>query len=137
MHVRPIKGFEAFSDAYRSGRRVSAGLLLLSVTLRSRAPRAVDPGVVLIGVTVSKRMAKKAVVRSRIRRLLREALRFSIRDHASEIERATIATIVAVVRSAPSHPALITLEDIQPLVDQLLLRVLGECNTLSTDERPS
>lgn len=136
MTVRPIKGFEAFSDAYRSGRRVSAGLLLLSVTLRSRTPLTVEPDVVLIGVTVSKRMAKKAVVRSRIRRLLREALRFSVREHALEIERAAIATIVAIVRSAPSHPALIALEDIQPLVEQLLLRVLGECNTPSTDDRP-
>lgn len=136
MTVRPIKGFEAFSDAYRSGRRVSAGVLLLSVTLRSRTSLVVEPDVVLIGVTVSKRMAKKAVVRSRIRRLLREALRFSIREHAVEIERATIATIVAIVRSAPSHPALISLEDIQPLVEQLLLRVLGECNTPSTDDRP-
>lgn len=102
----------------------------MSVTVRRTDHPSTDE--VLTGVSISKRSARKAVVRTRVRRLLRVALRSSIERHATAVEDKGVVSVIAILRDAPTHPSLIGLADVQPLVEQLLLRILRECKTPSS-----
>lgn len=71
------------------------------------------------GVTVSKKVAKKAVVRNRIKRLMRESLRTATKEF--EIKKLLpIKKIIISYFSAPKHPMQISLNDVLPAVKNLL-----------------
>jgi len=105
MVVRPLKGYRSFEDVLRSGRRVTSGPLLLAALPGQASERQT-----MLGVGVPKRVARKAVTRNRIKRLLRLAFRTSC---AGELARLEGAHVVCLWRNAPEHPALISLPDVE------------------------
>jgi len=130
MVLRPLKGYRTFSTAFEKGNRFVSGPLVLSVVYHP-ADTVVD-GHIGFGVTVSRRKARTAVMRNRIRRLLREAIRASVARYEGPCRDSRIATIVAVWRSTPAAPMLLRLHHVQPIVDTLLQRALAACMDVPT-----
>lgn len=115
MVLRPLKGYRSFEEVLRSGRRVTSGPLLLAAL-----PNEASSEVTFVGVGVPKRVAPKAVVRNRIKRLMRASVR------ACMLESGTLQTGLRVVllwRSAPTHPAEIDLADVQRYVAKGLTKL--------------
>lgn len=127
MDVRPLKGNDAVAAALRSPLRLSSGPLAVTVTT-AEAPTATLRYV----VSSSKRVVRRAVIRNRIKRLLRESLRKVARIHGELYAQAGLSTIVAIWRTAPSANVRIRLADVEPHV----LTVLQQAATRSTS-RPS
>ena len=123
MKVRPLKGFGAFSAVLRRGDRTSVGPV--SITVGSDAATG-NPGTLYLGVTVSKRTAPKASVRTRIRRLLREAVRSFAVQNNKALSEAHINTMVLIWRNAPSKPSLIHFQDVEPVVHQAIHKAIGK-----------
>jgi ribonuclease P protein component len=115
MVLRPLKGYRSFEEVLRSGRRVTSGPLLLAAM-----PNDGSSDVTFVGVGVPKRVAPKAVVRNRIKRLMRVSIR------ACLLESSTLHAGVRVVllwRSAPKHPSEIALADVQHYVRKGLAKL--------------
>ena len=105
MVVRPLKGYRSFEDVLRSGRRVTSGPHLLAAL-----PGQSTDQQTLLGVGVPKRVARKAVTRNRIKRLLRTAFDSTFAGGLPQLDG---ARLVCLWRNAPEHPALISLPDVE------------------------
>jgi ribonuclease P protein component len=127
MIARPVKGHRTFSDAFLKGQRVKAGPLTLSVRCVALGEHP-HPGEIRYGVTVARGRARSAVIRNRIKRLLRESIRRAVRTHAAAFARCGVETVIAVWGTAPRSPGRITLHDVQPHLDHLLAKVLTACS---------
>lgn len=73
-------------------------------------------------VTVRKKMAKKAVVRNRIKRLLRVSFRQVFDEIAAKGQESAMSHIVIVWQNAPKHPGLINLDIVLPVARKLINR---------------
>lgn len=125
MVVRPLKGQGAFNDVMRSGRRTTSGPLSLTAAF-SGDRSSVET--FSFGVTIGKRTAKHAVVRNRVKRLLREAVRRSVPARSQALSQAGIHTVVLVWRSAPKAPMLLRLSDVHPHVAAALDQAISVCS---------
>jgi len=83
-----------------------------------------------LGVSVGKRTAPTAVMRVRLRRLLREAARAVIDRHDQELRNHHVSALILVWRQAPSHPRKIGLEHVVDSVESVMTTALG---TLDAD----
>jgi ribonuclease P protein component len=147
VRVRPLKGFEAFSAVFRRGIKFSAGKLsafFVFVPL----PRAEDTGSVLLpeewtiscGVT-TKKGTRPAVLRNRIKRLLRESLRTTFADFPRHSQPNEVGirvmrsiemmpqTAIIVWHDIPKHPQRLRQADVQEAVSILYDKILRHCRS--------
>ena len=80
--------------------------------------------IIFYAVLISKKVAKKAVVRNRVKRLLRESLRQLLKSSPELFKK--FSTIVLIWKSAPQKPAEIKLNDVMPVVTELLSKMNSE-----------
>lgn len=119
---KPIKGFGAFAKVYACGRKFREKNLTASVVFADDGTISDDANflrgeqILRFGVSIGKRTAKRAVVRNRIKRLLRE----SLRAYCKTKERSIIYEAVLVWRMAPPRANLIRLIDVQTEVFSVL-----------------
>lgn len=73
-------------------------------------------------VTARKRNVRKAVMRNRIKRLLRESLRQTFDDYSSNNKITKLSEFVIVWNSAPARPGMIKLSDVLPVARKLIDR---------------
>lgn len=116
MVLRPLKGYRSFEEVLRSGRRVTSGPLLLAAL-----PSEESATVTLVGVGVPKRVARKAVMRNRIKRLMRVAVGDCLRDSA---QLQPSLRLVLLWRAAPEHPSQIALADVEHHVRRALAKLI-------------
>lgn len=122
MFCRPLKGFGAFEDTLRSGRRLTFGpLSLTAVTL---AESEVEPDTVFVGVTIAKRIAPRAVVRNRVKRLLRESVRRHIAQRGDQLQARRISHMIFNWRQAPSSAMKLHLADVEPYISDAFDKLL-------------
>jgi ribonuclease P protein component len=117
--LRPLKGKLAIADLFNNGRRIHSDSSMAFVKLRN----SVTPDetvIVSYVVSISKRTAKKAIIRNRIKRLLRESLRLSAMEPALVDKISRLESIILLWRKAPEHHKLIHLKDILPIVQRML-----------------
>jgi ribonuclease P protein component len=127
--LRPLKERKAIQELWTTGLRVVHPMLLLVVQV---ADAGAPPGSVGYVVSVPRRRVKKAVVRSRIRRLLREALRQLLPRFALKLPLQAVALVWR--GNAPEHPARIRLHDVLPVVQEVLQQaVSGSCVRSSSE----
>lgn len=122
--VRPLKGLNAFSDVLRSGRKTTSGPLLLTAVSSAEANTR---NTLFCGVTIGRRTAKRAVVRNRVKRLLRESIRQILPVRSGVISELGIHTLVLVWRSAPEAPGLLRLSDVRAHVAIALDHAITVC----------
>jgi RNase P protein component len=86
--------------------------------------------IIHVAVIVGKRSCPKAVVRVRIRRLLRIAVRDVITEHQDLFRKSAINSVVVAWRSAPALPSLIHLGDVEPYVKDAMLQSLNSMHSV-------
>ncbi|HBB25577.1 MAG TPA: hypothetical protein DCZ59_04865 [Bacteroidetes bacterium] len=122
MDCRPLKGFGAFEETLRSGRRVTSGPLSLTAAPMSDAHAA--PEQIQYGVGIPKRVARLSVARNRVKRLLRESVRRHVCRRADELSAHGFVRLVFLWRQAPTAPMLLRLRDVEPHVERALEKLM-------------
>jgi ribonuclease P protein component len=121
MKIAPLKGKSAFASTMRSGKRFTEHTITGMVKFRKHTEPAKAIAVeslrleIALGVSIRKKAAKKATVRNRVKRLLRQSVRTVIReftdagyfDSGNPFER-----VIIFCNSAPTVPSLMCLADI-------------------------
>lgn len=119
IKYEPIKGRKNFLSVFEKGRKFyeqNASAVII-FRLPNQEAEENSPHIVHYAVSVSKKTAKKAVIRNRIKRLLRVCLKKIEYEHIVFIDK-----IFVNWRTAPKHPALISLKDVLPEVESLVRR---------------
>ncbi len=126
ISCRPLKGFGAFEEILRSGRRVTSGPL--SLTAESKQPSIDSAAPILVGVTIAKRIAPRAVMRNRVKRLLRESARQQVSVRTHELHELGIGRLIFIWRQAPSSPMKLRLADVAPHMTEALDKLLRQAS---------
>lgn len=119
ISCKPIKKYDAFSVVFRKGTKLKTKNLFSSVIFNENIASK-KCHTIYYGVTISKKIAKKAVIRNRIKRLLRESIRFLLKKEYMEINFAIIDSIILVWQIAPKYPKEISLDYVTPAVKNIL-----------------
>lgn len=127
ISCRPLKGFGAFEEILRSGRRITSGPLSLTAELK---PVALDPGMpVLVGVTIAKRIAPRAVLRNRVKRLLRESARQHVSARTNELHERGIGRLIFIWRQAPASAMQLRLDEVEAHMIETLDKLLRQASS--------
>ena len=76
-------------------------------------------------IVVRKKVARKSVVRNRVRRLVREALRRQLGEMEKQNAPVPVQTIIILWNSAPSRPSMLRLESVSQILRPLIERACG------------
>lgn len=128
IKIKSIKGYNSFSELYGLGKKFYEGDIAALICFRpcsEYSRREESTNCIYAGYTIGKKRAKKAVVRNRVKRLLRVSLRNSTDLLTNENGEAPIEFIILNLMKAPRHPGLIRLEDIEPSVRKILSRAMN------------
>lgn len=133
----PLKGKVKFDKLFASGRRFNSADLSAVVKFNGIGPKGPFPNgkyEFRFAVIVPKRNAKRAVLRNRIKRLLRESVRKATRDKSLGEGFLSIDNIAFLWRNAPPKPGLIRLAQAELAVGNLLNRIF---EFAKRNQRPS
>jgi len=124
--ITPLKGWQAFGETFEKGKKFRSRFILMSVIFSStfenirgfeeESENETNKMVTQFGVGISKRVAKSAFVRNRVRRLLRESL-YSL---ARENKLAGIDKIIVFCLIAPKYPMGLKMADVKEEISYLL-----------------
>ncbi|MGQ9819261.1 MAG: ribonuclease P protein component [Candidatus Kapaibacteriales bacterium] len=120
----PIKRKKLFEFLFQNGERFSSGSLR-TVIYPSHLKEPPTAFTVYYAVYVPKKQARKSVVRNRIKRLLRVALRKVVADDLSE-RFWVIQYIWLGWWTAPLRPCEISLWDVYPVVREVLSQAVNK-----------
>lgn len=120
----PVKGYESFSEIYSNAKKYYTKKASAAVIFRNEDEA--NDGIINFGVTISKRVAGKAVLRNRIKRLLRESFRLIAKEEVFELSE--IKQIILLWRIKPISVRHITLNDVYPEVKKLLYKMIMHRN---------
>ncbi len=112
MTLLTLKGHDSFKRVFDKGKKVYRNDAMLVYN------RKISIGdIVYYGVSIGKKNAKKAVIRNRIRRLIRESIRMYIKEVGDILQ---FEHFVIIWRKAPKMQSLVSLNDIKPIVFEML-----------------
>ena len=121
--LQPIKGKKKFDALFKEGVRFKGrdSLALVKFKEDNSSHNPSLNRIIFYAVAVSKKTAKKAVVRNRLKRLMRESLRQLIKEDETLFEN--IEYIILLWEWAPKHPKLIHLKEVKQTVEQILMNI--------------
>lgn len=126
--IQSIKGKKVFEFVFSSALKFYNKDAAIFVCFKSgdiqHTPEENLPFVISFAPAVPKRSAKKAVIRNRIKRLLRVAIKEIVLEYAKNDVAINIEYLVVVWYSAPSHPGLIGLDSCREVTRTLIQRAL-------------
>ena len=124
MNIKTVKGRVQVTSAFKKGKRFTVPEAMVSVRPRSYAQEYDAPknseNSLFIVCSVRKKIAPHAVIRNRIKRLVKESVLHYLRTHEDNNNISNLLTLAFNWNSAPKRPRDITLKDIYPSVQQLL-----------------
>ncbi len=121
LKLSPIKGKKTFEKIFAQAKKFRSDSINAFICFRSYLPNNENITVnIYYAVSVSKKIAKKAVVRNRIKRLLRESLRYSIIQPFFCENFILIENIVLIWRKPILSPGHIRLNDVIPELFEVL-----------------
>lgn len=115
LSLIPIRGKKNFDKIFAEAKKFKSDSLNSFIRFRPILPKDEAEGVKLyFAVSVSKKISKKAVVRNRIKRLLRESLRFAIIQPYFCEKIVFIESIILIWKKPVLSPKMIKLKDVIP-----------------------
>jgi ribonuclease P protein component len=123
VYCKPIKGYNVFYNTFKKGKKLKTEHILTSVVFNNNITND-KPHTIYYGVTISKRLAKKAIIRNRVKRLLRESIRLLIKEFEAT-DLALIDNIVLMWQVAPKYPKGISLNYVMSAVKNIFEQALN------------
>jgi ribonuclease P protein component len=123
LTIKPIKAGKLFSKVFINGKKFYHHSASVSVLFYSQDLDVIINEVgkeIYYGISIGKKASKSAVVRNRIKRLIRVSLRELLREFNFDKEYCPIQYIVITWKVAPLHSKLIRLEDVKQVLSDLL-----------------
>lgn len=120
--IRSLKGKTAFDTLFRQGKRFKCTEVHLVVRFGNRAE---ELPLINVGVVVRKKIARTAVLRNRIKRLVRESL-YGVAKTSPEL-LAGIDSMALLWNTTPEHPKKIHLQDVEKAVGVVMLQAHEFC----------
>ncbi|HRS01696.1 MAG TPA: ribonuclease P protein component [Bacteroidota bacterium] len=138
LNLSPLKGFNSFNTVFKNGESFYNENVLLIICNKSSnisLKQLTDSSnKILYGVSVPKKKFKKAVVRNRIKRLMRVSIRHSLEELNKFYDITELNVIVAIWRGQTvNKPNEIGLNDVEPYIYNGLKKYLE--NIKNTDEK--
>jgi len=118
--LQPLKGKKKFDELFKESKKFKVKDSLALIKFKDDEFYD-NPGlfrIIFYAVIISKKIAKKAVVRNRVKRLLRESLRQLLKENEKLFDK--IQCVIVIWRWAPKRPKLIHLKDVKPVVGEML-----------------
>lgn len=131
LNYSPLKGFNSFKKAYEIAKKyrfdnlfVAVCTIPTSLLIKGKLP---SPNKIYVGISVPKKIFKKAVVRNRIKRLIRVSMRNYIKSNQTNSLLNQIK-VVLISWNGPqiTNPRRIKLQDVEPIINQSLDNVLNK-----------
>jgi len=116
VNIQSLKGHNCFNEVFQTGKKFYAKNLFSVVLYHTKLPSA---PIIHYGVTISKRLEKKAAVRNRIKRLLRESIRLLIKE-LKPSSLLNIDRIIFAYQKKLDPTKQITLNEVMPAVRHIL-----------------
>lgn len=132
--IKSLKGAKRFSEVFGKGKKFSSSKLMLSIELGISEYEELNE-VIEIGVVVGKRVSKKAVVRNRVKRLLRESIRVYLPILLGENNKISVKGMIINWRQPIDKPKLIRLADVSKELIYLLTRASNQLDKTSQDSQ--
>ncbi len=121
VRLESLRGKRAFRLLFASGKRLLHPSLVLIVRYRAQ-PQQTPPYRIAFGVSI--RRGSSAVVRNRVRRLLRESLRQYFFEHPADAR--IFDALILIWRRHPPKPSRLQLKDVYPVVSQMLRQAVRQ-----------
>ena len=121
MRLQPLKGYNAFGHVFETGKRFAGGSVTAFTVFGDPAKTVQKQQLLRFGVTARKR-TRPAVLRNRIKRLLRESLRQIAHDYDRAGEVLPFQEIVLIWNAVPRKPSLLRLHAVLPAVRDVVDR---------------
>lgn len=118
---KPLKGYDIFSEVYNKGRSFSSGPAFAKIVFTSSDNHEQE---LRFGVSMAKKKAKKAVVRNRVRRILRESIRHCHKKYFNEEDRCPFSEIIIFWTRSHKKPSEISLWDVLPHVEAIFEKAI-------------
>lgn len=119
--LQTIKGKTNFDELFKSSVKIKnkdcLALIKTESTQNENNPKA--NRVIFYAVAISKKTAKRAVIRNRIKRLIRESIRQILKKEVTLFNK--INHIIIIWRWAPVHQKLIHLSEVKQSVRNILI----------------
>ncbi len=126
IKLKTLKGEKKFSEVYNKGKRIYNGNIVLTITkfdvLESEISQESDEEIIEFAVVVGKRTSKSAVIRNRIKRLLRESIRCSLPIVFGDLEKFPFNALIITRRKAATHSKLIKFQEVNSEVFATLVK---------------
>jgi ribonuclease P protein component len=102
-NLSPLKGFNSFTKVYEQSLKIHFGNIFLQIVLKPSdiliKKKICQPDLIYFGVVAPKKIYKKAVVRNRIKRLLRVSLKEIMQRLSTQYDFSKIQIIVITWKS--------------------------------------
>lgn len=117
-NLSPLKGFNSFRNVYEISDRSHFGSILLFIAPKplpiQLKGKDADPNLIYLGISVPKKLFRKAVVRNRIKRLIRESMRKNIKEMSNHYSVEPIQVILVAWKGEKiDKPSRIKMKDIE------------------------
>jgi ribonuclease P protein component len=103
-----LKGHDSFKKVFEKGKKIYRDEAMLVFNKKVSTENTI-----YYGVSIGKRNAKKAVIRNRIKRLIRESINYYTKELENNLP---FENFVFIWRKAPKMQSLIDLNDVKPIV---------------------
>jgi ribonuclease P protein component len=126
-NLSPLKGFNSFKNVYEISVKSHFGTILLFIASKP-CPilikgKELDTNSIYLGISVQKKLFKKAVVRNRIKRLIRESVRKNIAQLSQSFSFEPVQVLLVSFKGETiEKPSRIKLADIERDLSPALLK---------------
>lgn len=124
--LKPIKGKKIFDELFAKSSKFyhKDCLAIIRFIEKSNQVNPSSVRIIFYAVGISKKTARKAVIRNRVKRLLRESLKQLSDDNIQLFDN--LEYLVIMWKWAPANQKLIRLNDVKPSVEKVLRNVQNQ-----------
>lgn len=138
LNYSPLKGFNSFKKAYEIAQKHRSENLFVAICTKPSELliKGKEPSwnKIYVGISVPKKLFKKAVVRNRIKRLIRVSMRNYIsQNHDNEKLQKVQAILITWNKPQITNPRHIKLADVEPIIIKSIDTIINKKKRIETD----